>query len=547
MPVLESAWLSKDSSTVLRSTGPVPASASNVSDSVILPPKAVCGTCAGPHPTSECRCPNAKPCKSGKQCPHIVPRCALRGCGGKHSATAAECRVRQILFRRIEDELSASGSFFAAMQTLIPPPLMPLPPHVQSAVPGLPLLELFEVGRGVRLPPNLSKILYRWNLKSEVSAFAAKSKQIQIYRLDTGDCLEVLRETQGEFLFGHLADLRKTMYAIAVDQGATVRLATTAVSVDPERRAVTLGSGETLTADVVIGADGAFGLVRPMLLNEQGIQEAIKPTMCMYSATVPKALVEKDPQSKRFYEHEVVRRTPPKLHILLLNSVQISMFSFSGNNQSAISHPTGGLPCFTFTLYRPYDEYESTPAEGMRAALESVAPKLRALGPMISQPRRFPIFEHPPLEDWLAKSGRVVVVGGAAHPIPTGSTQQYAMGLEDGAVLAKLFSHLATDSQITDFLYAFQELRQPRAQTVLTSETGVIHYMGMPNGPEQEARDQAMQAKHKAGGYLFSGDDESAEWAEIKTVFGYDAENEADNWWVTWGRLKARSVRKSIP
>ncbi|KAK7014705.1 hypothetical protein R3P38DRAFT_2544795, partial [Favolaschia claudopus] len=164
-----------------------------------------------------------------------------------------------------------------------------------------------------------------------------------------------------------------------------------------------------------VRADGAFGLVRPMLLNEQGIQEATKPTMCMYSATVPKALVEKDPQSKHFYEHEV-----------------ISMFSFFGNNQSAISRPTGGLPCFTFTLYRPYDEYESTPAEGMRAAL----PK-------------------------------------------TGSTQQYAMELEDGAVLAKLFSHLATDSQITDFLYAFQELRQPRAQTVLKIDVTPIRHVVM--------------------------------------------------------------------
>ncbi|KAK7034888.1 6-hydroxynicotinate 3-monooxygenase [Favolaschia claudopus] len=379
-----------------------------------------------------------------------------------------------------------------------------------------------DVGRGVRLPPNLSKILYRWNLKSEVSAFAAKSKQIQISRLDTGDRLgdhywddEVLRETQGEFLFGHLADLRKMMYDVAVGQGATVRLATTAVSVDPERRAVTLGSGETLTADVVIGADCIW----------PRIQEATKPTMCMYSATVPKALVEKDPQSKHFYEHEV-----------------ISMFSFFGNNQSVISHPTGGLSCFTFTLFRPHDEYESSPSEGMRAALKSVVPRLQNLGPMISQPRRFPIFEHPPLKDWLADSGRVVVVGGAAHPIPTGSTQQYATGLEDAAVLAKLFSHLATDSQITDFLYVFQELRQTRAQAVLTSETRVIHYMGMPNCPDQEARDRAMQAKHKAGVHLFSGEDESAEWAEIKTVFGYDAEDEADNWWVTWGRLKARSL-----
>ncbi|KAK7063750.1 6-hydroxynicotinate 3-monooxygenase [Favolaschia claudopus] len=395
-----------------------------------------------------------------------------------------------------------------------------------------------DVGRGVRLPPNLSKILYRWNLEPEVSAVAVKSKQIQISRLETGDRLgdhywddEVLRETQGEFLFGHLADLRKMMYDVAVGQGATVRLGATAVSVDPERRAVALDSGETLTADVIIGADGVFGLIRPILLAEQDIEEATEPPLCMYSAIVPKALVEKDPQSKHFYEPKV-----------------ISMFSFFGNNQSVISHPTGGAPSFTFTLYRPYDEFENSPADGMRAALQSVCPRLRNLGPLIKQPRRFPVFAHPALDDWLDETGRLVVVGGAAHPIPPGSTQQYAMGLEDGAVLAKLFSHLATDSQITDFLYAFQELRQPRTESVLASETGIIHYMGMPNCPDQAARDQAMQAKYKSGDDLFvySGDEEeSAEWAEIKTVFGYDAEDEADNWWVTWGRLRARSLENA--
>ncbi|KAK6985237.1 hypothetical protein R3P38DRAFT_3291978 [Favolaschia claudopus] len=48
--VLESAWLSKDSSTVLRSTGPVPASAFNVSDSVILPPNATARLSVAPAP-----------------------------------------------------------------------------------------------------------------------------------------------------------------------------------------------------------------------------------------------------------------------------------------------------------------------------------------------------------------------------------------------------------------------------------------------------------------------------------------------------------------
>ena len=109
---------------------------------------------------------------------------------------------------------------------------------------------------------------------------------------------EVLRETRGEFLFAHvrwilllsvrpnenlqLSDLRKMMYNVAMKHGATIRLDTTAVAVDPERRAVTLASGETLTADVIVGADGISGLIRPTLLKEQKIQEATEPKLCMY-------------------------------------------------------------------------------------------------------------------------------------------------------------------------------------------------------------------------------------------------------------------------
>ncbi|KAJ6489048.1 hypothetical protein C8R45DRAFT_993497 [Mycena sanguinolenta] len=393
-----------------------------------------------------------------------------------------------------------------------------------------------DVSRGVRMPPNLSKIFYHWDLKAEVYAFAAKSKQIQISRLETGVRLgthywddEVLRETRGEFLFAHLSDLRKMMYNVAMKHGATFRLDTTAVAVDPERRTVTLASGETLTADVIVGADGISGLIRPLLLKEQKIQEATEPKLCMYSAIIPRASVEKDPESKRFYESE------------------ISMFSFFGNGQSVISHPVGGSPAFTFCLYRPWDDFENAPADGMRAALANVEPRLRNLAPLISHPRRFPVFEHPPLEDWVDKGGRLVVVGEAAHRIPPGATQYFACGAEDGAVLAKLFSHLNTESQITEFLHAFQELRQPRCETVLENERAILKYMGMPNCPDQELRDQAMIEKSKADTDLFvftEGEEESAEWNEIKTIFGYDCEDEADNWWVSWGLLKQRSLER---
>ena len=72
------------------------------------------------------------------------------------------------------------------------------------------------------------------------------------------------------------------MYDFAIGLGATIRLDSTAVAVDPEQRLVTLDSGETLTADVIVGADGISGLARPLLLAEQNIQEASEPSLCMY-------------------------------------------------------------------------------------------------------------------------------------------------------------------------------------------------------------------------------------------------------------------------
>jgi hypothetical protein len=44
------------------------------------------------------------------------------------------------------------------------------------------IASFYQVSRAVRMPPNLSKILYHWGLKPEVYAFAAKSKAIRISR-----------------------------------------------------------------------------------------------------------------------------------------------------------------------------------------------------------------------------------------------------------------------------------------------------------------------------------------------------------------------------
>lgn len=123
------------------------------------------------------------------------------------------------------------------------------------------------------------------------------------------------------------------------------------------------------------------------------------------------------------------------------------------------------------------------------------------------------------------------------------------MAVEDGAVLATLFSHLRNEDQINSFLYAFVDLRQQRCEQAIRKEFEDINYMALPPGEFQEYRDQTMRSKRDAGLSALDavGDLElNPQWEEIKSIFGYDAEDEADNWWNEWGLLRERSIGRDV-
>jgi salicylate hydroxylase len=119
------------------------------------------------------------------------------------------------------------------------------------------------------------------------------------------------------------------------------------------------------------------------------------------------------------------------------------------------------------------------------------------------------------------------------------------MSVEDGAVLGRLFSHLRSRDQVNQLLWAFQDIRQPRCAAATESEMHNMHFQCMPNGADQETRDAGLRAKLAAGVQVLQagGDqEETPEWREVKEIFGYDAEDETDDWWVGWGSLKYRSA-----
>jgi len=169
---------------------------------------------------------------------------------------------------------------------------------------------------GIRVPPNLSKILTEWGLGEEL-----KEKTLPCYRamfddLETGDgigCIEwkeeVIQESGGDFLLMHHRDLYNMLYRLAVDAGVEIMHGVDVVNIIPGQDqaeksfasepalahsiampvstvdsmdspefsptsfvsygppCVVLANRDVLYADIIVGTDGANSLVRNVVLS----------------------------------------------------------------------------------------------------------------------------------------------------------------------------------------------------------------------------------------------------------------------------------------
>jgi salicylate hydroxylase len=106
---------------------------------------------------------------------------------------------------------------------------------------------------------------------------------------------------------------------------------------------------------------------------------------------------------------------------------------------------------------------------------------------------RFP--ELPLLDSWVSESGKVVIVGDAAHAMLPFAAQGAAMGIEDSACLAECLSRAASTSDIPKLLGIFQKIRQPRVESVAGRSRAMHKMSHMSDGPAQEARDKHLKSR----------------------------------------------------
>jgi salicylate hydroxylase len=133
-----------------------------------------------------------------------------------------------------------------------------------------------------------------------------------------------------------------------------------------------------------------------------------------------------------------------------------------------------------------------------------------------------------PLESWSSRRKNVVLMGDAAHSMVNHMAQGAATSMEDGAFLAKCIAKVVQGKlPLDEAVRIYEKERMPKAyaKQQVSFLNGAIWQL--PDGPEQEARDNAMKPELE-GRYTVRSSNLYGDPQTVLEVYGYDAEGHAD-------------------
>ncbi|WP_030437262.1 FAD-dependent monooxygenase [Actinoplanes subtropicus] len=351
---------------------------------------------------------------------------------------------------------------------------------------------LGEVGAGVQVSPNASRVLCRLGLAGELARTAVRPLALHQRRWDDGRTL--LRTPLGEAIeerFGfphyqmHRADLLAALAAAIPAE--RIHLGRRLVAMEDNGDGVRPGfaGGAEPELDVLIGADGIHSTVRGLLSG---------------------------PERPRFTGCVAYRGLIPAERVSDL-SIEVTAQVWMGPGGHFVHYyvSEGRLLNFVAVVERDAWGRESWTDRGdveqARAAYEGWHPQVRGILAAVDETFVWALLDRPPLERWSC--GRVTLLGDACHPMLPFLAQGSAQAIEDGATLAAC---LAEGDDPAAALRRYERLRLPRTSRVQALSADNKIRFHLPDGPDQRARDEAMAA----GGTDFS-------YRAIEWIYEHDA------------------------
>ncbi|KAL1305028.1 hypothetical protein AAFC00_003927 [Neodothiora populina] len=260
----------------------------------------------------------------------------------------------------------------------------------------------------------------------------------------------------------HRAHLHTMLREEVVSKGgkgkpAVLRLASRVESVNPSKAEVSLADGETVRGDLVLGADGVHSICRKYLPESK----KFRPRDSGHSAyrfLVPKEEIMKDPQCKEFVETE-------GLLCMIL-----------ADDRRVVVYPCVNNTLINFLLIHPSHESRSnSPEEGWNQAGNKArmleigscfAPQVRALLEKAPEEslKVWTLLDMDVLDTWV--TGRMALLGDAAHPFLPHQAQGGGQAMEDAVSLAALLPLGTPKEAISERLRLYESCRKERADHI---------------------------------------------------------------------------------
>jgi 3-hydroxybenzoate 6-monooxygenase len=285
--------------------------------------------------------------------------------------------------------------------------------------------EFAEIGAGLQLAPNATRLLRRYGLLDDLLETAVLPRRLVAMnaltgrRLTTLDLDRVRGRYGAPYIVMHRHDLLQVILEHCRREPAlTLETARDVTTVEhaAEQVTVTCRDGSTYHGEVLIGADGLSSTVRPLVVDDE-----LQPTgFVAYRGAVPLDAVD-----RRVALDEAVAWMGPGMHL-----VQYPLRRGELYNQVAV---------FRSDEYRQGRQDWGSPEELDRvfsAACEAV----RVAIPALRRDRRWPMHDRLPAPSW--SNGRVTLLGDAAHPMLQYLAQGACQAIEDAAALAQELAHL---------------------------------------------------------------------------------------------------------
>jgi salicylate hydroxylase len=309
--------------------------------------------------------------------------------------------------------------------------------------------QLSEVGAGIQIGPNVTRILQAWGLGAALAQVAAFPEQLQARDAQTGKVLGTLTlGPRAQATYGapyatiHRADLQGLLHRAAQSAGVDLLLGQTVQGWQGTEAALQVNTveGLSLEASALIGADGVWSAVRQQLLGDV---PARFTGHLAYRALVAQADVPAHLRSE-----QVTVWMGPRLHV-----VHYPVRSGQWLNLVAIVH--GDKPAQA----EAWDSAGHT--QSLMQAMGAVGADLHERLASVPTWQQWALHDREPLSaaSQMAQ-GCVALLGDAAHPMRPYLAQGAGMAIEDAQVLAQSLS--AHSASVTQQLQAYAEQRWAR-------------------------------------------------------------------------------------